>query len=41
MIGYDVNFALMIAMVVVMAPLLLMLRPPPPAAPLDAVEPAH
>jgi hypothetical protein len=41
MIGYDVNFALMIAMVVVMAPLLLMLRPPPPAAPLETVEPAH
>jgi DHA2 family multidrug resistance protein len=40
MIGYDVNFALMIAMVIVMAPLLLMLRPPK-AAPVEQVEPAH
>ena len=41
MIGYDVNFTLMIAMIVVMAPLLLMLRTPPPAAPLETVEPTH
>jgi DHA2 family multidrug resistance protein len=41
MIGYDVNFTLMIAMVVVMAPLLLMLRTPPPAATVETVEPTH
>jgi DHA2 family multidrug resistance protein len=40
MIGYDSMFALMIGMIVVMAPLLLMLRPPR-QLPAEPVEPAH
>jgi DHA2 family multidrug resistance protein len=40
MIGYDSMFALMIGMIVVMAPLLLMLRPPR-QLPTEPVEPAH
>jgi len=40
MIGYDSMFALMILMIVVMAPLLLILRPPPKVR-TEAVEAAH
>jgi DHA2 family multidrug resistance protein len=41
MIGYDVMFALMIGMIVIMAPLLLLLRTPKAAAADEPIEVAH